>query len=109
ETGTPGSPNYSGFTSQELLGEQIFHGSGGCFQCHTTDAQVGVVPQNIGRDATITDAGAGNGRFKVPSLRNIEVRGRYMHDGRFTSLEQVIDFYSTGIQYSSRLDSRLVV
>jgi cytochrome c peroxidase len=107
ETGTPGNPNFSGFTSEELLGEQIFHGAGGCNQCHTTNAQVGDIPRNIGLDATITDAGAGNGRFKVPSLRNIEVRGRYMHDGRFTSLEQVVEFYNSGVQFSSNLDLRL--
>jgi cytochrome c peroxidase len=107
ETGTPGNPNFSGFTSQELLGEQIFHGSGGCSACHTTSAQVGELPRNIGLDATITDVGAGNGRFKVPSLRNIEVRGRYMHDGRFTSLEQVVEFYNSGVQLNPGLDLRL--
>lgn len=107
--GTPANPNYSAFTAQELLGKEIFHNSGACNQCHTTNAQVGDVPRNIGLDATITDVGAGNGRFKVPTLRDVALRGRFMHDGRFTSLEQVIDFYSTGIQYSSSLDSRLVV
>jgi cytochrome c peroxidase len=107
--GTPGNPNYSAFTPQELLGRDVFHGSGACNQCHTTNAQVGDVPRNVGLDATITDAGAGNGRFKVPTLRDVALRGRFMHDGRFTSLEQVIDFYSTGIQFSTSLDSRLVV
>lgn len=39
-----------------------------------------------------------SGRFKSPSLRNIAVTGPYMHDGRFATLEQVIDHYSSGIQ-----------
>jgi cytochrome c peroxidase len=33
----------------------------------------------------------------VPSLRNIELTGPYMHDGRFTTLEQVVEFYDSGV------------
>jgi hypothetical protein len=58
-------------------------------------------------DPTITDDGAGNGRFKVPSLRNVAERGRFMHDGRFESLEEVIQFYSNGINQNGGLDQRL--
>jgi cytochrome c peroxidase len=107
EAGTPGSPDFSAFTAQELLGRDLFHGSGSCSQCHTTAAQVGDAPRNIGLDAANVDPGVSNGRFKTPSLRNVEVRGRFMHDGRFTSLEEVIDFYSTDIQFSASLDARL--
>ena len=63
---------------------------------------------NTGLDATITDVGAGGGTFKVPSLRNVAVRGRYMHDGRFTSLDQVVAFYDSGVQPNPGLDPRLV-
>jgi cytochrome c peroxidase len=108
EMGQPGAPDYSQYTAQELLGKDLFHGAGACNQCHTTNAQVADVPRNIGLDAANTDPGVVDGRFKVPSLRNVEVRERFMHDGRFNSLEQVIDFYSTGIQFSDKLDTRLV-
>ena len=47
---------------------------------------------------SITDPGAGDGRFKTPSLRNVAVRGRFMHDGRFSTLEEVVQFYSSGVQ-----------
>jgi cytochrome c peroxidase len=39
--------------------------------------------------------------FKVPSLRNIAVTAPYMHDGRFNTLEEVIEHYNTGVQQSS--------
>ena len=45
----------------------------------------------------ITGATNDLGKFKVPSLRNVELTAPYMHDGRFTNLEQVVDFYSTGV------------
>jgi len=38
------------------------------------------------------------GKFKFPSLKNIAIRPPYMHDGRFATLEEVIDHYSSGIQ-----------
>ena len=47
-------------------------------------------------------------RFKVPSLRNIELSGPYMHDGRFETLEEVIDHYDHGIQVSPSLDQALL-
>ena len=55
----------------------------------------------------ITDVGAGNGRFKAPSLRNVSVRGRYMHDGRFTTLQQVVQFYDSQVRANPGLDGRL--
>jgi len=111
--GTPGSPNYAaaGYTQQEIDGAAIFHGGGRCSQCHATAAQVGNAPHNIGLDAdNLADAGvlpAGIGQFKTPSLRNSEVRDGFMHDGRFTTLEEVVEFYSTGVQNNPNLDGRL--
>jgi cytochrome c peroxidase len=105
---TPGNPqpNFAAvFTPQELQGEQIFHGAGRCGRCHATNAHVGDVPRNIGLDLdNSADEGAGDGKFKTPSLRNIAVRGRFMHDGRFSTLRQVIEFYNTGIQDNANLD-----
>jgi cytochrome c peroxidase len=53
------------------------------------------------------DRGNGAGGFKIPSLRNIALTAPYMHDGRFASLEEVIEHYSTGIKGNSSLDNRL--
>jgi cytochrome c peroxidase len=46
--------------------------------------------------------------LKVPSLRNIEVTGPYMHDGRFTTLEEVVDHYNGGIQNSNSVDPAIL-
>ncbi|MGD9635670.1 MAG: dockerin type I domain-containing protein, partial [Pirellulales bacterium] len=44
------------------------------------------------------------GKFKTTSLRNVAVRGRFMHDGRFATLEEVIQFYNSGVQANPSLD-----
>ncbi|MDB4916272.1 MAG: hypothetical protein JWM95_3916 [Gemmatimonadetes bacterium] len=102
-----GPANFAGtFTAQEQQGESVFR-SAGCARCHATNAQVSDDVHNTGLDATITDVGAGNGRFKAPSLRNVALRGTFMHDGRFISLAQVVEFYDTGVQANPGLDNRL--
>jgi plastocyanin len=93
-------------TSQEQQGEQLFR-TAGCAQCHTTVAQISDGAHNVGLDATNVDVGTGRGAVKVPSLRNVAARPRYMHDGRLTSLEQVIDFFDSGVQANPDLDPRL--
>jgi cytochrome c peroxidase len=62
---------------------------------------------NIGLDRVYADKGRKNGHFKIPSLRNIELTAPYMHDGRFATLEQVIDHYDRGIQAHPELDDKL--
>jgi cytochrome c peroxidase len=83
-----------------------------CFHCHNGfNLQVQKFSNN-GLDATFTDHGrmdvTGNpnddGRFKVPSLRNIGFSAPYMHDGRFETLEDVVDHYSSGIVMSPTID-----
>ena len=74
-----------------------------CSGCHRGDAQISINPENIGLDAVDEDEGAGDGKFKVPSLRNIAVRDGFMHDGRFDTLEEVIDFYSDEVQDNPNL------
>ena len=106
--GQNGQPNLGMLTGLEIYGNALFHGSGRCSQCHSTNALVGNTTHNIGLDLTNeVDAGAGDGKFKTTSLRNIAVRGTFMHDGRFSSLEQVIQFYSTGVQANQHLDQIL--
>lgn len=104
--GTGDSNDFASFTPQERQGQQLFV-STGCASCHATNAHVSDAPQNIGLDAVTTDVGVGGGRFKSPSLRNVAVRGRFMHDGRFTSLDQVVSFYDTGVQPNPDLDPGL--
>lgn len=105
--GAAGPPNFAAvFTPQEVAGEALFRASG-CAACHTTTSQVSDAVHNTGLDLVSTDTGAGRGRFKAPSLRNVAVRPRFMHDGRFTSLEQVIEFYDSGVQPNPDLDPRL--
>ena len=48
-----------------------------------------------------------DGRFKSPSLRNVELTAPYMHDGRLATLDAVIDHYATGVQPHPNLDPRL--
>jgi hypothetical protein len=95
------------FTADELAGEALFHGAGRCAGCHSTRAHVGQQVANIGLDATVIDEGAGEGRFKTPSLRNVAVRGRFMHDGRFATLQEVVEFYNSGVQDNPALDQSL--
>jgi cytochrome c peroxidase len=94
-------------TPAEQAGETLFNNAARCSACHSTTAQVGDFPHNVGLDAVPTDPGAGEGRFKTPSLRNVGVRGRFMHDGRFSTLEEVVQFYSSGVQDGQFLDPRL--
>ena len=47
------------------------------------------------------------GKFKAPSLRDVALTAPYMHDGRFESLEEVIDHYDHGVVYSPTLDANL--
>ena len=100
--------DFPNFTVSENRGKALFISNRArCFDCHNTTVFVGDAPRNIGLDATITDEGAGGGRFKVPSLRNIELTAPYMHDGRFTNLNQVIEHYNSGVQNNPNLDNRL--
>ncbi|TDQ22012.1 cytochrome-c peroxidase [Tenacibaculum caenipelagi] len=104
-------------TSEELNGFNVFmdETKGDCFHCHGsnnnplwTDNKF----HNNGLDATFADLGLGavtgdpndNGKFKTPSLRNLKFTAPYMHDGRFTTLEEVINHYSEGLKSSPTID-----
>ena len=109
--------DFPNFTAQENLGKEVFLSAnlGRCAGCHQTDLFVGDRAFNNGLDAITTDQGLGavtgnpndDGKFKVPSLRNIEVTGPYMHDGRFSTLEEVVEHYDSGVQAHPNLDNRL--
>ena len=104
---TNGSPNFAAvFTASEQHGQALFT-SLGCAQCHTTSGQVSDTIHNVGVDAVTQDPGAGSGKFKAPSLRNVSARIWLMHDGRFGGVGTVIDFYNSGVQDNADLDPLL--
>lgn len=104
-------------TEEEKLGESLFMvGVGGvnefaCQMCHVHPTFNMDMSHNIGLDRKYRDRGLGalnresndpftpsnDGKFKAPSLRNIALSAPYMHDGRFMTLEQVIEHYSDGV------------
>lgn len=111
------SDPFPNFTDDENFGKFLFSmpppaGGFGCFFCHRGEAMVGQTATNNGLDADgsldrgfgeVTDDPLHEATFKVPSLRNIAVRPPYMHDGRFETLEEVINYYSEGIQPNPNL------
>ena len=62
---------------------------------------------DIGRESVTNDP-MDRARFKVPTLRNIELTAPYMHDGRFATLEEVVDHYNEGIHPSSTVDEAIL-
>ena len=112
-----GSCGFSNFSDKEREGMQIFSQSR-CNNCHGGQNLSGNFQSdwaNTGLDVVSTDKGKGaitgfaeqNGVFRVPSLRNIGLTAPYMHDGRYKTLDEVIDHYAGGIQPSPNLDFRL--
>lgn len=103
----------------ELEGYSIFmrEDKGDCFHCHG-DAYNPLWKDNLFHNNGLNSTHSGNdlgrylvtnnpndiGKFKTPTLRNIELTPPYMHDGRFNTLEEVVDFYSFGLQDSPTID-----
>jgi cytochrome c peroxidase len=116
-TGNPETVQFPNFTAQENLGKDLFMDitRGNCQACHTRNVMVQQGSQNIGLDLIYADNGVGsatgnsrkNGQFSVPSLINVALTPPYMHDGRFKTLEQVIDFYSDSIKAHPNLSGFL--
>jgi cytochrome c peroxidase len=109
-------------TATEQRGAALFTDKYECAACH--QGHLGVQASNeyrffgfanIGLDESYQDDGrallthspADRGLFRVPSLNNVALTAPYMHDGSFTTLEQVIDHYSFGIASHPNLDDRL--
>ena len=114
----PGNPNvnFTNFTASENRGKAIFFGPQAvCASCHGTATFSAPRSENNGLESVIIDRGVGaisnnaidNGKFKVPSLKSIELTAPYMHDGRFATLEQVIEHYNSGVQANPNLAPQL--
>lgn len=105
-------------TAQEIEGMNLFDIKYNCRSCHgggnggySGSEQF----KDIGLDATYRDNGRGaitqmtadKGTFKVPNLRNVGLTAPYMHDGRFNTLDEVVEHYSHNINNSPNLDTAL--
>lgn len=100
--------------NEEWAGYDLFKSLNGadCFHCHNGPLMRVKKFSNNGLDETFSDIGRGGitgnqndqGKFKVPTLRNIALTAPYMHDGRFSSLDEVIEHYSSGIKHSTTID-----
>ncbi len=88
------------------LGADCFHCHGGALFSDHQFHNNGLSGNDPGR-AKVTGAAADHGKFSTPSLRNIELTAPYMHDGRFATLEEVVEHYSSGIQRVPTLDPNL--
>lgn len=113
------------FTLEELEGMELINDmtKGNCMHCHTTDGDglgtTGLFSNNgldeITAISGFKDKGLGAytkntadyGKFKIPSLRNLLFTAPYMHDGRFKTLEEVLDFYSEHLKNSPTIDPAL--
>ena len=105
-------------TEQELNGYAIYstEGKGDCFHCHAvsplfTDFSM----RNNGLDSVVEGKGLGAitgnplhmGMFKTPSLRNLSFTAPYMHDGRFNTLEEVVEFYNSQTKDNPTTDAAI--
>ncbi|MEM1222653.1 MAG: cytochrome c peroxidase [Verrucomicrobiota bacterium] len=108
--------DFSNFTDEELLGMQLFNGRARCANCHAGPNFVGDRIENNGLEFPYVDEGVGAvtgrdrdlGKFKMSSLRNIEKTAPYMHDGRFTTLEEVVEHYDNGVVDNDNLGRALL-
>jgi cytochrome c peroxidase len=120
---------FADFTVEEKQGKELFFGKALCNQCHSfpTFAAPDFVGGTYGKTISTTTVNskgidtdrkgmANNGlsglvgnltRVKIPTLRNIEHTGPYMHDGRFITLEEVIEHYDHGVLANTDLDAVL--
>ena len=104
----------SSVSPEEWAGYDLFKSLNGadCLHCHSGILMHINKFSNNGLDATFTDQGRGAitgspndmGRFKIPTLRNIALTAPYMHDGRFGTLDEVIEHYSSELVSSPTID-----
>ncbi|MBK8499503.1 MAG: c-type cytochrome [Flavobacteriales bacterium] len=106
----------SALDAQEKRGRNLFFNEAQCSQCHMLPNFQDHAFRNIGLAASPLDAGraevtglsADREKFKVNSLRNIELTAPYMHDGRFATLEDVVRFYADSVVLSTpNLDNHM--
>ena len=103
-------------SAQEIRGLDLFFRDAHCGDCHLKHRLTDGAMRNNGLDLVPVDSGLGAitgqpahmGRFKVPTLRNIAATAPYMHDSRFTTLEEVLVFYANDVQIgAATLDAHM--
>lgn len=116
---------FPNFSELENLGKNLFlgplqEGGKGCIDCHSTEGfvSISVGPVSNGLDVVqeaedlgyfgVTNNPNHLNTFKSPSLKNIAVTPPYMHDGRFSTLEEVIEHYNSGVQDHPNLNFSLL-
>ena len=106
------------FTPEEERGFILFHNEeGDCFHCHVAPLFTDNEFHNNGLDldppdeglAALTGRRLDRGKFRTPTLRNIEYTAPYMHDGRFQTLEEVVEHYDSGFHRTVLTDPLLLV
>ncbi len=113
------------FTHKEYRGYILVNDQtkGDCIHCHITDGSalgtIGTFSNNgldeIDNPLNYPDPGRGvitgltedNGKFRIPTLRNLAFTAPYMHDGRFSTLEEVLEFYNSGVKQSVNIDPKM--
>lgn len=112
----PPNAVFPNFTAQENRGKELFLlPTSGCAACHGTETFVAPTEKNNGIDMNTVDRGFGavsnntnqDATFKVTTLRNVELTAPYMHDGRFKTLDEVIEHYSTGVKNHPNLSPQM--
>ena len=97
----------SALTDIEKTGLALFRGKANCWTCHTGPNFTDERFHNTGiawREGKLTDPGAGSGSFKTPTLRELARTAPYMHDGTLKTLDEVVDYYSSGGRSNPFLD-----
>jgi len=99
--------NFPEFTEAQNKGKNLYLSN--CASCHgQVNGLPGAIEANNGLDMEYSDKGInGQSLFKVPTLRNITLTAPYMHDGRFNTLEEVVDHYSSNIEPHENLSFAL--
>jgi cytochrome c peroxidase len=91
-----------------LRGADCFHCHGGNLFSNQQFMNNGLAERanDLGR-MEVTGKESDRAKFKVPTLRNIALTAPYMHDGRFATLEEVVEHYNSGVQRTRTLDPNL--
>jgi cytochrome c peroxidase len=112
----PPNASFPHFTAAENRGKELFLlPQNACAACHGSETFTAPQEKNNGLDIATVDRGFGavtsnmanDGLFKVTSLRNVELTAPYMHDGRFATLEEVVEHYNSGVKNHPNLSQQL--
>ncbi|MCC6385540.1 MAG: cytochrome-c peroxidase [Bacteroidia bacterium] len=102
-------------TMEEAIGfNMFFTEKADCFHCHSIPLTSDYQLHNIGLDSVFNGVNVGHyansgnpadlGKFRTPSLKNVALQSAFMHDNRFSTLEEVVEFYNSGVKHSPSLD-----